>query len=91
MEGVLGGVKDGVSYLTTVDMYGNQYCDRYIATSFARYMCPPLLDPRYNENMTYEQAKELLVNCFQVIYSKFKLTNNSIRIAYLTESDYKEE
>lgn len=83
MEGILGGVKDGKSYLTTVDMYGNQFCDQYIATSFARYMCPPLIEARLHENMTYEEAKELLIECFKVIYSKFKLTNNSCKIAYL--------
>lgn len=87
----MGGVKNGETYLTTVDMFGNQFTDRYIATSFARYMCPPLIDPRYKEDMSYEEGRELLVECFKVIYSKFKLTTNSITLSYLTHDDYKEE
>lgn len=44
MEGVLGGIEDGKTFLCSSDLYGNYFEDNYFTTSFARYVCPPLID-----------------------------------------------
>ncbi len=41
--------------------------------------------------MNYQQAKELLVECFKVIYSRFKLANEQVVIGFQTEEGYKQE
>lgn len=44
MEGVLGGIEGGKTFLCSSDLYGNYFEDNYFTTSFARYVCPPLID-----------------------------------------------
>lgn len=76
IEGLVGGVYKSENFLACVDLYGNYYENDYICTSFARHLCPTLIDRYYNKEMTYEQAKELTIACFKVIYSRYKLANN---------------
>ena len=53
IESILCGVKDGKSYLAYADLYGNFFENDYIATSFARYLCPTLIDRHYRNDMSY--------------------------------------
>ncbi len=54
VESVLGGVYKGENYLAYADLYGNYYESDYIVTSFARYLCPTLIDRYYNKECSYE-------------------------------------
>lgn len=44
VEAVLGGIQDGKPFLCLTDMYGNYFEHNYFATSFGRYLCPPLIE-----------------------------------------------
>lgn len=76
IEGIIGGVYKGENFLSYTDLYGNYYEDNYICTSFARYICPTIIDRYYSPNLNYEQIKELIVACFKVIYARYKLAND---------------
>ena len=82
IEGILAGVKNGKSYLCLTDLYGNYLESDYVTTGFARYLCPVLLDRGYKKDMSFEEGKNLLIECFKVIYSKFKLSSNEIQLCY---------
>lgn len=41
--------------------------------------------------MTIEEARTLMIDCFKVLYSKFKLSNNRVSIAYLTQQGFQTE
>lgn len=82
VEAVLGGVYKGENYLAYADLYGNYYESDYIVTSFARYLCPTLIDRYYNKDCTYEQIKEVILICFKAIYSRFKLANDQVVIGF---------
>ena len=62
-----------------------------MVTSFAWYLCPTLIDKYYRPDMTYEDAWELLVQCFRVIYSRFKLATNQVDIVFQTEEGLTKE
>ena len=73
-ESVLAGVKDGHKTLTYVDLFGNKFSDKYIATGFARMIAPTIIDSSYHEDMPAIEAKELIVESFKAIFARFKLT-----------------
>lgn len=89
IESVLCGVYQDKQYLAYADLYGNFFENDFIATSFARYLCPTLIDKFYWRNMSYQDARELIVECFRVIYSRFKLASDQVLIGFQTEDGYR--
>lgn len=59
-----------IRFLGTVDKLGTAYIDPVIATGYGAYMATPLLRKAYEENneMTKEEAKELLYKAMQVLF-----------------------
>ena len=90
-ESVLAGVKNGHKSLTYVDLYGNKFTDKYIATGFARIIAPTIIDSSYHEDISAVDAKALITQAFQAIYARFKLTVRSLTLALVTEDQIFED
>lgn len=67
MFNVLGGVSNGKRYLAGVDLYGTLIESNWAATGFAGYLCKPLIYNYWNENMSEEETKAILLECFKVL------------------------
>ena len=91
MEGIIAGVKNSHPYLCCIDLYGNQYEDNYIATGIARMICPTIIDRYYNPNISLEEAKQILLKCFQALYARYSLADREIVICAVTEQGIQEE
>jgi 20S proteasome subunit beta 7 len=85
LSAILGGVLNGNNYLAMVDLYGNYIEHDYVATGIANMMAPVLIDQYYRPDMTFEQIKPLILDCFKVLHAKNKLVNNEVVIAFQTE------
>lgn len=91
VEGILAGVKNGVKTLTMVDLYGSKYSDKYLTTSFSRSIATPIIDASYNEDMTANQIKLILVDCFKAILARHKNMTNNLVFILVTENGIYEE
>eukprot|EP00742_Colponemidia_sp_Colp-10_P000569 GILJ01000622.1.p1 GENE.GILJ01000622.1~~GILJ01000622.1.p1 ORF type:complete len:244 (+),score=42.31 GILJ01000622.1:75-806(+) len=81
---VLGGFENGKSYLGVVDLLGTQYEDDHIATGFGTYLAKPLLRSRHRNDMTEQEAVQLLEDCMRVIYYRDCKATNKIQISKVT-------
>ena len=84
LETILGGIKKGKSYLALSDLYGNYFEADYQVTSFARYLCPTIIEKEHSPDMDLEQARELMIKCFKIIYAKFKLAGQNVEMAFVS-------
>ena len=91
IEGVVAGVKDNESYLCCIDLYGNQYQDNYITTGIARILCPTIIDKVYSPNMSIEEAREVMLKCFQALYARYSLADREVALCAVTEHGVQEE
>ncbi|CAM8964394.1 unnamed protein product [Rhodiola kirilowii] len=57
---VLGGVKNGQTYLGTVNMIGVHYEDNHVATGFGNHLARPILRAKWHKDLSFEEAVKLL-------------------------------
>lgn len=78
---VVGGFRDGKSFLGYVDLHGSNYVDDHVATGYGAYIARPLLRKHYKPDMTKEQAMEVLEMCMTVLYYRDKCSINKIQFS----------
>jgi len=94
-EYVIGGFRDGKSYLGVADFHGTAYQDTTIATGFGNHLARPLLRDFFStknndpSQVTYEEAKTLLETCLKVLFYRDARALNRIQIATVTAEGIK--
>ena len=68
MTSVIGGHFKGKKYLASVDLFGTLIENTHIVTGFANYLCKPIISNYYREDMTEKEVKQILEECFKVLY-----------------------
>ncbi|GHJ87911.1 hypothetical protein NliqN6_4313 [Naganishia liquefaciens] len=94
---LLGGVKDGESFLGYVDLLGTTYSAPTLASGFGSHMAQPLLREAYEkrqaegqrgekqgELMSREEATAVLEDCMKVLYYRDARSLNKYQIATIT-------
>ncbi|GJJ14284.1 hypothetical protein Clacol_008548 [Clathrus columnatus] len=85
---LIGGFKDGKSFLAYVDLLGTTYQSPSIATGYGAYIAIPLLrkvvDGR-EKDVTEEQARHILEECMKVLYYRDARSLNKYQIAKITK------
>lgn len=64
---VIAGYHNGQRYLATVDLHGTMIENNSITTGFAGYICKPIIENYWNENMEENDARTILVACFKAL------------------------
>eukprot|EP00003_Mantamonas_plastica_P026252 TRINITY_DN530_c0_g1_i2.p1 TRINITY_DN530_c0_g1~~TRINITY_DN530_c0_g1_i2.p1 ORF type:complete len:163 (-),score=49.26 TRINITY_DN530_c0_g1_i2:102-590(-) len=75
---------DKEAYLGFVDLVGSNYDDKYLATGYGAYIAMPLLRKGWKEDMTQDEAVELIKKCMSVLYYRDARTINNIQIVLVT-------
>ncbi|KAJ9096016.1 hypothetical protein QFC21_005380 [Naganishia friedmannii] len=96
---LLGGVKDGESFLGYVDLLGTTYTSPTLASGFGSHMAQPLLREAYEsrqaqgksgeregELMSRDEAVAVLEDCMKVLYYRDARSMNKYQIATITAS-----
>jgi len=89
-EFVIGGFRNGKSYLGVADLHGTAYQDTTIATGYGNHIARPLLreffSTRNNDpsQVTYDEAKTLMETCLRVLFYRDARALNRIQIATVT-------
>merc|ERR1719436_475102 len=65
---ICGKKKDGAAKLTFVDHQGTAFDEDYIATGFGTYLAMPILRNEFRPDLTFEEAKALVIKCLQLCF-----------------------
>ena len=68
----------GPSFLATSDMIGTSYECYFCATGFGMHLAMPILRTEWREDLTYEEARDVLVKCMKVLFYRDCRTLNRI-------------
>ncbi|CAE6504023.1 unnamed protein product [Rhizoctonia solani] len=85
---IVGGFKDGQSFMGYVDLLGTTYSASTIATGYGSMIAIPLLRKAVEgreTTMTEEEGKALLVECMKVLFYRDARSLNKFQIATITE------
>ncbi|KAG0246291.1 nucleophile aminohydrolase [Mortierella sp. GBAus27b] len=88
---VIGGVDKGESFLGAIDLKGTPYKGPSIATGFGSHLAQPILrkelETRGGENnVTEEQAVEILKKCMKVLWYRDARSMNKFQLAKITST-----
>ncbi|KIJ37597.1 hypothetical protein M422DRAFT_69290 [Sphaerobolus stellatus SS14] len=85
---LVGGFKDGKSFLAYVDLLGTTYKDNAIATGYGAYIALPLLreimDAKGPENISEEEARSMLTESMKVLFYRDARSLNKFQIGKIT-------
>ncbi|KAF9215189.1 Proteasome subunit beta type-7 [Podila verticillata] len=86
---VLGGVNKGESFLGAIDLKGTPYQAASIATGFGSHLAQPILRKELEQrggedNITEEQAVEILKKCMKVLWYRDARSMNKFQLAKIT-------
>ena len=82
---VVAGVKNGRSFLGTVGMIGQHYEDSHLAAGFGNHMARPLFREKHTDDMSEEEARELIESCLRACVMRDKSMMNKFQIAKVTK------
>jgi len=82
---VVGGRKDGKSFLGSVDKIGTAYEEEFVATGFGSYLAIPIIRDRWHADMDEGEARALLEDCLRVLFYRDCRASNSIQLAKSTD------
>ncbi|CAE6377757.1 unnamed protein product [Rhizoctonia solani] len=85
---IVGGYKDGQSFMGYVDLLGTTYSASTIATGYGSMIAIPLLRKAVEgreTTLTEEEGKELLIECMKVLFYRDARSLNKFQIATITE------
>jgi len=85
---IVGGFKDGKSFLGYVDLLGTTYSSSTIATGYGSMIAIPLLRKAVEGRETTleeEEAKQLIVDCMKVLFYRDARSLNKFQIGTITE------
>lgn len=82
---VLGGVKNGQTYLGMVTMIGVNFEDNHVATGFGNHLARPILRDEWREDLSFEDGVKLLEKCMRVLLYRDRSAVNKLQIAKITE------
>lgn len=85
IEGVVAGFKDGERYLGYSDLYGTYLEDKYVTTSFSRYLCGHIIETTWNPECDLETALNVMVECFSALFARNCPTNNSLQVVVINK------
>lgn len=82
---VIGGFRNGQSFLGQVDLQGTHFEDESIATGYGAYLARPVLREalkrKASSEITLEEAQQLLITCLRVLFYRECRTINSFQMA----------
>ncbi|KAG2492385.1 hypothetical protein HYH03_009333 [Edaphochlamys debaryana] len=83
---VVGGVAPDGSFLGMVGMIGTHYTDNHVTTGFANQLARPLFRERQKDDMSEEEALQLMYDALKVCYYRDKQSINKFQIAKVTHA-----
>lgn len=88
---VMGGIDwNGQPVLYGIDQFGTLLKSNYMLQGMAQYFCNAIISPEYPSNpeeITLEQAMELIRKCFQTLFYRDTRAGNRIKFSVMNNND----
>jgi 20S proteasome subunit beta 7 len=78
---VVAGYDEGKPFLGYQDHQGTCYTDKFIATGFGKHMSMPMIRSAYKEDMTEQEARNLVAKCLEVLFYRDCYSSNEVQLA----------
>lgn len=83
---VFAGKKNGKTNLSYIDLHGTFFeTDSFVATGLGAYMAIPLLRTSWSENMSLEEAKEVVKESLKICFYRDCRASNRIQFGLCTD------
>lgn len=89
---LVGGFKDGKSFLAYVDLLGTTYSASTLATGYGAYLAQPLLRKEVEgkeDTLTEEEAVQIMETCIRVLYYRDARSIDKYQLAAITADGIK--
>ncbi|KAJ3577011.1 hypothetical protein NP233_g17 [Leucocoprinus birnbaumii] len=89
---LVGGFKDGKSFLAYVDLLGTTYSASTLATGYGAYLAQPLLRKEVEgkeDTLTAEEAVRIMETCIRVLYYRDARSIDKYQLATITAEGIK--
>jgi 20S proteasome subunit beta 7 len=78
---IVAGYEDGKPFLGYLDHQGTCYTDKFMATGFGKHMSLPMIRTAYKEDMTEQEARDLVAKCLEVLFYRDCYSSNEVQLA----------
>lgn len=83
---VVAGIQDEKPVLGLVDLVGTHFESEVVATGFGEHIGLPLLRKAYREDITVEEAKNVVIEIMKVLFYRDARTIDRIQVATVTNN-----
>ncbi|KAF9765025.1 putative proteasome subunit beta type-4 [Nosema granulosis] len=87
---LVGGVAHYTPELLAVDAYGGMFSEKFIALGMGTYFCYGVLDNIYREDMSIEEALEMIKSCYGVLKNRCAMNIESVVVKVITSTGIEE-
>jgi proteasome beta subunit len=88
---IVGGIDDEGASLYVLDVLGSVIPDKYAVVGSGTEIAVGVLEEGYKENMTVEEARELVVRAIKSAISRDIMSGDGIDFLFITKDGTKEE
>eukprot|EP01087_Luapelamoeba_hula_P024068 TRINITY_DN9042_c0_g1_i1.p1 TRINITY_DN9042_c0_g1~~TRINITY_DN9042_c0_g1_i1.p1 ORF type:complete len:274 (-),score=46.62 TRINITY_DN9042_c0_g1_i1:133-954(-) len=82
---LLGGFRDGKSFLGYIDSVGTSFEDDTLASGYGAHIARPLLRKAFKPDMSEQEARRVIEDCMRVLFYRDARTINKIQVATATK------
>ncbi len=88
---IIGGVDDEGPSIFVLDVLGSLIPDKYAAVGTGAEIAVGVLEENYKENMTLQEAKEMVLRTIKSAISRDSMSGNGVDLLIITEKGMTEE
>jgi proteasome beta subunit len=88
---IIGGVDDAGPSIFVLDVLGSLIPDKYAAVGTGAEIAVGVLEENYKENMTLQEAKEMVLRTIKSAISRDSMSGNGVDLLIITEKGMTEE
>jgi len=78
---IVGGFREGKSFMGYIDMVGTSYEENYLATGYGAYIALPLIRKAWRPDLSEAEAKKLLEDCLRVLFYRDARSLSRVQIS----------
>ena len=85
---VVGGVdkETGEPFLGVSDLYGTKLQEDFVLTGLGNYFCQVIMQNRRRDDMSEQEARELILDCMKVMFYRDKKAHDKVQISTITKA-----
>nr|QBG49671.1 20S proteasome subunit beta 7 [Philasterides dicentrarchi] len=83
LHNVVVGFNEQKPYIGVIDQFGTYIEENFTCTGFSKYLCLPLLQNNWREDISENETQKLLEQCFVNLFYRDARSSDTIQIAFV--------